>query len=111
MPLIPGRLSVNTSVRLAANFTDENDADLDPDTVKFKLLRPDGVEAEYLYATDTEVVRIDTGDYYVDVVPDISGRYFYRWETTGTNKTIALQGNFVVQADPWAEGRGSAYGV
>ena len=110
MPLIPGRLVVNTEVRIAANFQDETDTDIDPDTVTFKLLRPDGVDVEYVYVTDPEVVRIDTGDYYVNIVPDISGRYFYRWETTGAYKTIAFQGSFVVQVDPWAEGRNRAYG-
>ena len=110
MPLVPGRLVVNTEVRLAANYTDENNVDIDPDTVTFKLLRPDGVDLDYVYGTNDEVVRVDTGDYYINIVPDISGRYHYRWETTGTFKTTAFQGSFVVQVDPWAEGRNRAYG-
>ncbi len=36
----PGRIFVNTEVRLEARFFDDSDADTDPDTVKLYLYDP-----------------------------------------------------------------------
>lgn len=96
--LIPGDHYVNSPVTVALNLQDAAGADLDPDTLVFKLRSPAGVTTTYTYASGDEIVRQDAGDYYIDVTPTESGRWFYRWATTGANKTIALEGNFVVKA-------------
>jgi len=95
--LTPGRNYVNTTVRLAVNFQDDDATDVDPSTVTFKVYSPSGVTTTYVYATDAELIRLDTGDYYVDYVPNESGRWHYRWSSTGTGTAIALEGTFVVQ--------------
>ena len=41
--------------------------------------------------------RLSAGHYSADIVPDESGRWHYRWETTGTGKAITLEGSFLVQ--------------
>lgn len=96
--LIPGDHYVGSPVTVAINLQDANGDDLDPDTLVFKIFSPAGVTTTYTYADGDEIVRQDAGDYYIDVTPDQAGRWFYRWSTTGTNKTIALEGNFVVKA-------------
>lgn len=95
--LTPGRHAVNTTVRLAVNFQDDDGTDIDPATVTFKAYSPTGVTTTYVYATDAEVIRLDTGDYHVDFVPDESGRWHYRWSTTGSGTSIAMEETFVVQ--------------
>jgi hypothetical protein len=96
--LTPGRHYLNTTVRIAVNFQDDDGTDVDPSTVTFKARSPGNQETSYVYATDAELVRTDTGDYFVDFVPNESGRWHYRWTSTGTGTAIALEGTFVVQA-------------
>ncbi len=107
--LTPGRKVVNAPVRIAANFQDEDRADIDPDTVTFKLMSPSGTVSEYVYGTDAELVKVNTGDYYIEVTPDSSGRWFYRWESTGTNKALKFNGTFIVEYDQFEEGVSDAY--
>jgi hypothetical protein len=40
--LTPGRHYVNTAVRVAVNFQDDDRTDVDPATVTFKLMGPAG---------------------------------------------------------------------
>ncbi len=107
--LTPGRKVVNGPFPVAANFQDEDRTDVDPATITFKLMSPSGVVTSYVYGTDEEVVKVNTGDYYVIVTPDASGRWFYRWESTGTNTAIKFNGSFVVEYDPFEEGVSDAY--
>lgn len=99
--LTPGRHYVNTKVRVAVNFQDEDRVDTDPDTVVFKVRSPTGITTSYTYNTDAALLKSSVGDYYIDVTPDQSGRWYYRWESTGTDKAIAIEGSFVVQASPF----------
>jgi hypothetical protein len=96
--LTPGRIYVNSTVRIAVNFQDDDWTDVDPSTVTFKAYSPSGIVTTYVYATDAELIRANTGDYYVEFVPDESGRWHYRWSSTGTGTATALEGTFVVQS-------------
>jgi len=55
-----------------------------PGAVKFKWRTPAGVETTYVYATDPEVVRASTGNYYVDLLLDEPGTWTIRWVSAGT---------------------------
>ena len=101
MALTPGKYYVNTSMRLTMAFEDEDGNDVDPSTVTFKTCSPSGVEASYVYTTDDELLRASEGHYTVDIAPDEAGRWFFRWETTGTGTTIAIEGDFLVQDSPF----------
>lgn len=105
----PGRIFVNTEVRLDARFFDDSDTDTDPDTVKLYLIDPNGTATTYTYLTDDELGRTDTGDYYCDVTPNMSGRWFWRWEATGSSTTVAQEGNFIVDYSPHFESGRSRY--
>ncbi len=108
--LAPGKHYVGDVIRLAANYS-YLDADIDPETVSLKVMRPDGVTVNYLYGTDAEIGYSDTGDYYCDyVIPQCSGRYGYRWVSTGTGTVSALEGDFLVQRSAFFDGMDRAYG-
>lgn len=107
--LTPGRHYVNTTVRVAVNFQDEDRVDVDPTTITFKVVGPTGETSSYVYLTDAELKKSSVGDYYIDVVPDQSGRWHYRWESTGTETAIAIEGSFVVQRSPFYEDNEDAY--
>ena len=106
--LEPGKIYVETELRLTAAFTDSSGTAVDPDTVTFKTFSPSRTSASYVYGTDSEVQKASTGNYTADITPDQAGRWSFRWETTGTGKKIALEGDFIVQksvffADPLAD--------
>jgi hypothetical protein len=101
--LIPGRIYQNSTVRIPVNFQDADAADVDPTTITFKLYSPDAAITTYVYNTDTEILRTSEGDYYVDVTPNLPGRWCFRWESTGTNLATAIEGTFVVQVSRFFE--------
>lgn len=108
--LEPGRVYVDDTKRLAINFQDDDGNDIDPTGLTFKLMSPTGTLTTYVYGTDAEVVKLSTGDYYVDVTPDESGRWRWRWVSTGSGRASVTEGSIVVQ---WSEieegGVGDAY--
>lgn len=103
--LTPGRKYVGTTVRLSVNFQDDDGTDTDPSGVTFETFSPSGETTTYTYATDNELVKLDTGDYYIDVVPAESGRWTYRWTSTGNGTSVVVSGTYVVMTDPWTDGR------
>lgn len=101
--LIPGRIYQFSTVRIPVNFQDADAADVDPDTITFKLYSPEADITTYVYGTNAQINRTSTGDYFVDVTPSLPGRWHFRWESTGTNKTTAIEGTFVVQVSRFFE--------
>jgi len=95
--LEPGKIYVETELRLTASFTDSDGDPVDPDTVTFKTCSPSGNKAAYVFGTDSEVQKASVGNYTADIVPDKAGRWHFRWETTGTGKAVKLEGDFVVK--------------
>lgn len=100
--LYPGKIYPETTLRLTVSFTDENGDAVDPTTVTFSTYSPGGTLTSYVYDTDDEVGKASTGNYYADIVPDESGRWHFRWVTTGSGTAIATEGNFIVQASKFA---------
>lgn len=95
--LYPGKIWPGTSLRLTVSFTDADGTAVDPDTVTFSTFSPGGTSTDYVYDTDDEVGRSATGSYYADISPGESGRWHFRWLTTGTGTSIATEGDFIVQ--------------
>ena len=96
--LAPGRNYVNSPIQLSLNIETALGVDVDPDTVTFKTFSPSGLETSYVYGTDSEVTKSSVGNYDAVFTPNESGRWYYRWETTGTGTTIGIEGQFLVQA-------------
>ncbi len=94
--LAPGKIYVNTVLRLTVSFADEDGAAVDPTTVTFRLISPCCVETSYTYGTDSELTKASTGNYVAEIQPDRAGVWSYRWQTTGTGTTTANEGRFNV---------------
>lgn len=70
------------SVRLTGQFRASGVLG-DPTEVTLKVKDPLGTTTTYLWSL-AEVTREAAGIFYVDVVPETPGRWFYRWIATGT---------------------------
>lgn len=70
--------------RLPITFTNNAGSSADPSTVIFRMREPDDTVTAYTYGVDAELIKTDTGDYYVDWPFTQAGRHVYRWEGTGT---------------------------
>ena len=70
-------------VRITTTFANSSGVDTDPTGVTFSLKTPDGIVTMYVYGTNSELAKVSTGVYYVDVTPTISGRHIFRWAATG----------------------------
>lgn len=73
----------NDLVRLPVTFKNAADVETDPTTVTFYFKAPSGTETTYIYGTDVEVVRDSAGVFHVDVLPDESGVWVWKWKGTG----------------------------
>jgi hypothetical protein len=106
----PGRYFIGGEVRITASFVDSSGDPVDPDTVTFRTCSPNNTKASYVYGTDSEVQKTSTGNYTADFTPDKAGRWFYRWETTGTGTKIAIEaGDLIVQRSPFFDSTDTAY--
>ena len=83
-------------VRCSASFKDYTGTLIDPENVFFKLKDPSGGSALYQYGVNSELVRSDTGVYYVDVNASAPGGWWYRFYSTGSGQAAA-EGLFTVK--------------
>lgn len=83
------------SLRIKGNFKDYDEKlEVDPSTVTL-LLRSPSSNSEFVYGIDDDLVRDSQGKYHVDFTADESGRWHWRWESTGTGKGT-VEGSFRV---------------
>lgn len=97
MALLTKCFTWGSLVRLTAEFTDADDAAIDPDTVRVRWQSPDLSFALRVYLTDTDVIRDAAGKYHCDVDASDPGEWQFRWEGTGAGQA-AEQGKFTVAA-------------
>jgi hypothetical protein len=111
MAFRPGKYYVNSPLRLTVNFQDDDGDDTDPTGVLIKVMSPSGVSTTYTLGRDSEVQYVNAGDYTADITPDEAGRWRFRWETTGTGTTLAVEGDFLVQYSAFYDTYGTDYGI
>ena len=80
-----GKFSTSTAAADLGNFKD-------PGLVTFKQLNPDGGTVSDTIATGTTsstgvLVRLDTGEFYVDITTTGAGLYQWRYTSTGAVAT------------------------
>jgi len=75
-------------VRLSVAFTSGGSA-VDPGTVTFRALKPNGSAVSYTYGADAELVKGTVGSYYVDLAADDDGTWYYRFAGAGTYQGAA----------------------
>lgn len=108
--LAPGRHYIGDVIRIAVNYSSLG-TDVDPEGVSLSIMDPSGTVVTYVYGSDPDVTLTDVGDYYCDyVIPQKSGRYKYRWTSTGVGTTSALEGDFLVQHSPFFDDVPRLYG-
>jgi len=86
---------VGDLVKIKATFTVDGTL-TDPTTVKGKWKLGSGDTTEYIYGTDTELVRESAGVFHFNVSPVANGTYYYRFEGTGAAQG-AEEGTFQVR--------------
>ena len=65
-------------IRSSVTFTNSAGESADPTTITFKFKIDDETVTTYLYLTDAELVKDDTGDFHVDISPTVEGAYYCR---------------------------------
>jgi hypothetical protein len=73
-------------VKLTAAFTDAAGTAIDPTTVTFKILKPDGTTTTAVYGVDPAVVKAATGVYTYNVSITAAGMWWWRVTSTGTGQ-------------------------
>ena len=69
--------------KLTCQVKDEGGALADPDALVFQMRHPDGSVIEYQYGTDSQLVRVSVGVFYVYWDCAVAGIHRYRWTATG----------------------------
>ena len=77
------RYDIADRAKLQATFYADG-SPTDPDNVELQIKTPADTTSSHVYGTDPDVVKDSTGVYYYLLLLTASGRYFYRWEGSGT---------------------------
>lgn len=87
---------VGDVVRITGTFTNAASGAVDPGTVYAKYKDPSGTVTTLTYLVDVALVRVSAGVYYTDVNADETGRWYYRFSSTGTGQAME-EGAFLVR--------------
>jgi len=83
-------------LRLTYQCKDINSAPIDPGDFTVKIKDPTGTVSSFIYGTDIEVVRLDTGLFKIDVSLTESGLWHHRAQVSGLGQS-AVERSFFVQ--------------
>ena len=78
--------SLGDEVRVTGTWTNLAGTEIDAAVVLFQVKDPGRNITSYTYGVDAEVVKSDTGVYYVDVDGNKVGRWFVHFYSTGSGK-------------------------
>lgn len=87
---------IGNAVRCSVTFRTISNIIADPNSVFFHLMTPSGTTHLYTYGANSELQKLTTGVYYVDVLAQQQGAYYYRFEGSGTIQS-AEESYFVVR--------------
>ena len=97
----PKKYELGDLVRVVGSFSNSTTgAAADPDVVFFSYRNPAGVTVELTYGVNVAVVRDGIGVYHSDVNANASGRWHWRWHSTGLGQA-ADEGEFYVKPSPF----------
>lgn len=83
------RYKLGDMVRLAGTFRSGTTKEaVDPTSVVFTIRPPSGDDIVYVYGEDNEVVRRETGSFYLEFVPVLPG--IHTWQLQGSGAAVAL---------------------
>lgn len=89
-----GRFATGQKIRSRVTFKDIDGALADPTGVIAKYESPAGSETTKTYGSDAEVVKVSTGEFYIDVTLSSDGNWTLRWNGTGT--VVAAVEDYVI---------------
>jgi len=81
----------------AGTLYDPYDTDQTTIAVKCQVIDPAGVQTDYTYGTDAQLVRLALGHYQTDIYIDQAGNWKFRYAGVGDFKAAAEDG-FVVES-------------
>lgn len=88
--------NVGDQVRISGNLADSGGTPVDPTGLTVVVQAPAGTQTAYVYGDDVFPVRVEAGEYYVDVTPDAAGEWVYQFRSTGTGQAMD-EGVFLVE--------------
>lgn len=59
---------------------------VDPGTLMFEYKNPAGIITSYVYGVDSQLARDSAGNYHVDILGNVQGIWWWRWEATNPYK-------------------------
>lgn len=80
------------------NMDVDPEALADPDVVTLLVIPPTGDEVTYTYGVGNTIVKLSTGVYTAKIALTEKGRWFVRWNGTGTVTAVA-KGFIDVESD------------
>lgn len=80
--------NVGQMVRITGTWKDNTGALIDPQTVAFSILLPDGSLVTKTYLTDNEVAKDSVGIYHMDYTIVQDGRHWYSALSTGSGASF-----------------------
>lgn len=87
-----------TTVRFEAEFYNQAGALTDPTTVTLKTRSPAGTTSTYTYGA-AEITKDATGLFHKSIQLNVTGRWYYRWEATGTVAAVDEQELHVLRTE------------
>lgn len=72
-----------TRIRIRAKIRGFDGVLSDPTTLECTVHEPDGTETTYVWGTDVELVKEDSGEFYLDWDASQAGQHKYRWQADG----------------------------
>ncbi len=98
---MPSTYDIADIVRVTGKFSTASGSTAykDPTTVNLHIETPDGSVTSYAVSpptTSADIVRDTTGEFYSDITTTGSGRYEYRYTSTGT-LTASQESGFLVR--------------
>jgi|LakMenEpi03Aug12_release.lakeMendotaPanAssembly.Ray.scaffolds.fasta_scaffold344590_2 hypothetical protein len=90
--------SVGDRVRLSGRLSDKKTGTpTDSDEVFAWVESPTGVQTDYQYGVNLEVVKTEAGRYYFDFNLDEIGIWKYGFYSTGTSRAASVDGKLLVE--------------
>lgn len=87
---MPNLYDLGDQIRLRGTFSDDDDVATDP-TAVFVAVDSPSTSTLYQYGVDDELIKAETGIYYVDINLDEAGEWSYRFYSTGTGKAAGKE--------------------
>lgn len=80
--------NIGDQIKISGNVKTAS-TDVDPSVVKAWTRTPSGTVTTYTYGTDSEVAKVDTGDYTLTFDVDTAGTWWCGFYSTGTGKAAS----------------------